>query len=392
MKKLKKLCGAVLIAGLMLPQLALRGTDTAEASSGKWKQNGKKWWYSYSDGTYPKSKWEKIDGKWYHFDKSGYMQTGWQKISGKWYYFGTNGIMKTGWQKISGKWYYFKNGVMKTGWLKSAGKWYYFNGDGSMVTGKKTIGGKSYTFGSDGVMMEDPSTSSSGSNYAEANVGDVITFGHYEQDNNLTNGKEAIEWIVIEKDIDGGLLLLSKYVLDAQPYHSEMTDITWEKCSLRNWLNSTFYDAAFTSDEKDKIKMSRLQNENNPHFGTKGGRDTEDKVFLIDLDKAMQCFDDNGGNRGTIDNSQARSTKPTPYAIAQGVYVASGFTVDFIYVNGCCYWWLRGPGINAFHALAIGSGGGCDYFGSKVYRGINIRGRELGPSSCGVRPAIVIHP
>ncbi len=131
----KKILAYILIAAFLLSGAIISVSDSADAASGKWKQNGKKWWYSYSDGTYPKSKWEKIGGKWYHFDKWGYMQTGWQKISGKWYYFGTNGIMKTGWQKISKK-------------------WYYFSGTGVMQTGTKTIGGKKYTFDKNGVLQD----------------------------------------------------------------------------------------------------------------------------------------------------------------------------------------------------------------------------------------------
>ncbi len=44
-------------------------------------------------------------------------------------------------------------------------------------------------------------------------VGDVIYFGSYEQDNNLSNGKEEIEWIVLAKE-NRKALLISKYALD----------------------------------------------------------------------------------------------------------------------------------------------------------------------------------
>ncbi|MBR6172183.1 MAG: N-acetylmuramoyl-L-alanine amidase family protein [Eubacterium sp.] len=347
MKKLKKLCGAVLIAGFMLPQIALGSTDTAEAASGKWKQNGKNWWYSYSDGTYPKSKWEKIGGKWYHFDKSGYMQTGWQKISGKWYYFGTNGIMKTGWQKISGKWYYFASGVMKTGWLKSGGKWYYFDGSGVMVTGTKTIGGKSYTFGSDGVMKEE--SSSKTVPLAKAKVGDYITFGHYEQDNNLKNGKETIEWQVLDRKQDGSLLVLSKYALDCRQYNERQKSVTWETCTLRTWLNSTFLNTAFTSDEITMIPETTVKNDNNQHSRARGGNDTTDQVFLLSLDEAKKYIENDDTEEGQkYGISSARACKPTAYAVAQGAWFldSDDAALDeyFSRYYGNCFWWLRSPG------------------------------------------------
>ena len=43
-------------------------------------------------------------------------------------------------------------------------------------------------------------------------VGDVLAFGHYEQDNNPDNGPEPIEWIVLDVQ-DGKALLLSRYGL-----------------------------------------------------------------------------------------------------------------------------------------------------------------------------------
>ena len=46
-------------------------------------------------------------------------------------------------------------------------------------------------------------------------VGDTITFGTYEQDNNTSNGKEAIEWTVLDKN-GMSVLLISKQALDCQ--------------------------------------------------------------------------------------------------------------------------------------------------------------------------------
>ena len=121
--------------------------------TGTWKKDSKGWWYSWSDGSYSKNKFENFGGKVYYFNSSGYMVTGWQAIGGKWYYFDANGVMKTGWQSIGGKWYYFDgSGAMKTGWLSISGKWYYMNGSGVMQTGWQSIGGKWYYFDGSGVM------------------------------------------------------------------------------------------------------------------------------------------------------------------------------------------------------------------------------------------------
>ena len=73
-----------------------------------WNKDSSGWWYHRSDGSFPKNKWEKINGKWYHFDARGYMQTGWLKDGGKWYYLKPDGAMAQNESlQIGGKWYRF---------------------------------------------------------------------------------------------------------------------------------------------------------------------------------------------------------------------------------------------------------------------------------------------
>ncbi|VPV29906.1 autolysin [Streptococcus pneumoniae] len=92
---------------------------------------------NHSDGSYPKDKFEKINGTWYYFDGSGYMLSDrWKKhTDGNWYYFDQSGEMATGWKKIAEKWYYFDvEGAMKTGWVKYKDTWYYLDAkEGAMV-------------------------------------------------------------------------------------------------------------------------------------------------------------------------------------------------------------------------------------------------------------------
>ncbi|HHL3636156.1 TPA: N-acetylmuramoyl-L-alanine amidase [Streptococcus pneumoniae] len=103
-----------------------------------WQKNGTGYWYVHSDGSYPKDKFEKINGTWYYFDGSGYMLSdSWKKhTDGNWYYFDQSGEMATGWKKIAEKWYYFDvEGAMKTGWVKYKDTWYYLDAkEGAMVS------------------------------------------------------------------------------------------------------------------------------------------------------------------------------------------------------------------------------------------------------------------
>ena len=71
-------------------------------------------------------------------------------------------------------------------------------------------------------------------------------------------------------------------------YHSEVNqDTTWETCSLRKWLNKDFYDSSFTLEEKALIVESKIINNDNPWYGTKGGRDAVDKLFLLSVEEVV---------------------------------------------------------------------------------------------------------
>ena len=381
MQKFRKLCGAVLIAGFMLPQIALGSSEAAEAASGKWKQDKKGWYYSYSDGSYAKNTWLKIGGKWYYFGANGYMAKSWKQIGKKWYFFGTDGKMRTGWQKIGGKWYNFgNNGIMQTGWKKSGGKWYFFDTKGVMVTGIRSMGGKTYFFDDDGVWIGNISDPKS------ARIGDLVIFGKYEQDNNKKNGKEDIVWLVLDRKPDGGLFVTSMYALDSQPYNTDKASITWEKCTLRRWLNSTFLNDAFSPSEQAKITNSTVSNYNSPAYGTYGGNDTKDKVFLLGYNDIIRYFhltpNSSWGNGAPFYKGDACCCRPTPYAVARGVYLNDAWVgTDYEKYTVFCEWWLRTPGLETTSAAAVQEGGLLLAPGTTVMI-----------SSRGVRPAMVIKP
>lgn len=128
-------------------------------------------------------------------------------------------------------------------------------------------------------------------------IGNIIEFGTYEQDDNLGNGKEPIEWIVIDKNTTS-ILLISKKILDAQRYHEDsFTDdkATWEKCSLRKWLNGTFYNAAFNSSEKQKIANTTVVPDPKEYSTSPDpGNKTIDKVYLLSKNEYNQYSDIDG--------------------------------------------------------------------------------------------------
>ena len=52
---------------------------------------------------------------------------------------------------------------------------------------------------------------------ANVQVGDYLVFGHYEQDGNRINGREPVEWQVLEVK-DGKALIITRYGLDVYEY------------------------------------------------------------------------------------------------------------------------------------------------------------------------------
>lgn len=208
-------------------------------------------------------------------------------------------------------------------------------------------------------------------------IGGLYTFGHYEQDDDPSNGPEPIEWIVLDKRDDGSLVLLSKCALDAKPYNAEYVSVTWETCTLRAWLNGDFYDAAFSAEEQAKILPVTLENENNPKSGAPGGKDTKDKVWLLSVNEVTDVYSTEKVYSCFIDDA-SRICAPTQYAVAQGE-LTSG---DYNFVErDACWWWLRTSGNGSWHALYVDYDGYIDSYGDDVIDDLT-----------GVRPVVVVHP
>lgn len=200
------------------------------------------------------------------------------------------------------------------------------------------------------------------------NVGDYITFGSYEQDNNTANGLEDIEWLVLDVQ-DGKVLVVSNYALDCKPYNEEIEEVTWETCTLRSWLNDEFINTAFTVDEQSQISATTVVNAGNSGCGTDGGNDTTDKVFLLSIEEAEEYFltDD------------VRKCAPTDYAIAQGATISESESTGG---RATGWWWLRSPGNNHLTAAGVIFNGNVRF---------NLMGNHAYEDGNVVRPALWIN-
>ncbi len=161
--------------------------------------------------------------------------------------------------------------------------------------------------------------------FRAANPGDLVPFGAYN-------------WYVTAKTDADVTLLCAKSVCKMR-YDESGRDVTWETCTLRSWLNDTFYNQ-FSDAEKEKIVLTTCRNGKNSVFGTDGGADTEDYVYLLSLEEA------------------------------------NAVSIKMRAVYG--WWWLRTPGGTPKDAAVVHSDGGIGSSGFQV------------SSEFGVRPVLTV--
>ena len=176
---------------------------------------------------------------------------------------------------------------------------------------------------------------------ADADVGDIVIFGD-------------IRWYVTAKT-DTGCRLLSEKPVIKLPYDGEFqkSDTTWENSTLRAWLNEGFYNT-FTDEEKALIEKTHNINPDNSEYGTSGGADTDDHIFLLSIDEAK-----------TLDDQVRKCGRW--YSVRNQ------------------WWWLRSPGANSRYAAYVGKGGNIDNGGEGD---IDCAGDVVSNTYGAVRPAL----
>lgn len=172
----------------------------------------------------------------------------------------------------------------------------------------------------------------------QAKVGDKITFGAIEQDDNLSNGSEAITWRVLDADGEGRILVISEYAIECVRYHKKAVDITWEESDMRKWLNDGFISEVFSKEESWLIPRILVKNDDNPVYGTEGGNDTVDRVFLLSIEEAETYFKDDLDRK-----TSATETAKLHYAYCDPFDNTA--------------WWLRSPSFKSNKAALVSDTG-----------------------------------
>lgn len=186
----------------------------------------------------------------------------------------------------------------------------------------------------------------------------IINGSKYHKTENNYFKYEPIKWRVLHYE-NSEAFLLADAILDSQPYHSENEEIDWEKSSIRSWLNNEFINKAFSNEENKAINTVELINKDNSKYGTQGGKNTSDKLFLLSLSEVDET--EESKEYGFWDK-KTRKCKNDNFS--EETY----------------FWWLRSPG-NSSHDAA-----GVYYYGWVFGYGYDVQ-----ESAGGIRPALYLN-
>jgi hypothetical protein len=161
-------------------------------------------------------------------------------------------------------------------------------------------------------------------------------------------------------------LLITEDIVELRPYHNKYKDTTWHDCAARHYLNGEFYDQ-FDEANKSRILEVTIKNPDNPWYGTHAGEETQDSIFLLDLDEVCRYFGDSthllyhkGNNpywkKNDVNNPKRRAKYTDFYA----------------------FWWLRSPGRNNHVACYVHGTDGC----------VAVNGNNVTNPYGGLRPAL----
>ena len=209
-------------------------------------------------------------------------------------------------------------------------------------------------------------------------IGDGISFGGHDFIVLDVRGREA--------------LILMEHIVMFRPYHNPTEDITWHESNIRKYLNNEFL-RTFTQPEVNRILWTNFnRNEihtiDNPWFGTSGGRDDYDLVFLLCIEQVLRYFGDSGFVRAGINPAARNAIWPSFGAHVWGVHdvYSGGIHNDMLdrrmalNHNGQPQrWWLRNPGYYPTDAVFVEATGA-----------LNISGVDVSSTNVGIRPAMWI--
>jgi hypothetical protein len=179
--------------------------------------------------------------------------------------------------------------------------------------------------------------------------------------------------------VDGNsALLLQNQVEEHREYHSELKPVTWESCSLRTYLNTSYlfslpHIVQFSVLVTYQINLPNTYGiRHHEAFYTPGGGDTQDSIFLLSLEELFKYL-----GVDEILLAQKEKDKEGDFWRIRDQYARKRIAWG---ISGGAVWWrLRSPGYDPRYAAYVGGDGS-----------VSLGGRNVIDTSGGVRPAFWI--
>lgn len=193
-------------------------------------------------------------------------------------------------------------------------------------------------------------------------INSLLSLGHYN-------------WRVLDIQ-NNTALIITEYIIDQRSYHDAYNDITWADCALRKYLNGEFYDK-FNATDKSRIIPVINNNLDNQWYGTKGGADTRDSIFLLSIEEVCRYFGDSLSKLYNPGKNQRYWFERKDENNSKRMAKLEG-------ENWNSWWWLRSPGRVSIKAVYIHGDGNIGIQGNNILKGNISDGKCTG----GVRPAL----
>jgi hypothetical protein len=201
-------------------------------------------------------------------------------------------------------------------------------------------------------------------------IGDKIVFDRYK-------------WRVLDIQ-NNRALIITEEIVEQRPYHDSYVGITWAECELRKYLNGEFYDK-FTKNDKAKIMPAVNKNLDNQWYGTNGGEETKDNIFLLSIEEAVCKY------FGDSNNNLLNPSKKQRYWFQRKDENNSKRCAQF--KKHTTWYWLRSPGRVNKKAVYIHGDGNIGIQGNNIFKGnIDDFYYEGAKYMGGVRPALWLKP
>ena len=198
----------------------------------------------------------------------------------------------------------------------------------------------------------------------ELTIGSIMPFGGYN-------------WRILDIKSDM-VLMITENIIEQRPYHDIYKETTWADCALRMYLNGAFYDS-FSSVDRSRIVQVINRNFDNPWYGSTGGVDTHDRIFLLSIEEAVcryfgdssaKLYDPKKHQRYWFERKDENNSKRIARLEPNK--------------GGIWWWWLRSPGRVNVKAAYVHGDGNIGIQGNNILKGNLSDGRCTG----GIRPAL----